>query len=681
LIWLAAARPSILSSTLQKGCVADLRDVIEAELRDRYTLERELGEGGMARVWIATDVRHRRSVAVKVLRPELALSGVADRFLREVRVLAELQHPHILALLDSGSLPLTPGGDRICPFYVMPLVRGETLRARLTREGPLPIDAVNSITSQVAGALDYAHKRGVVHRDVKPENFLIADDQVYLADFGIASALEDAAGDRLTETGLTLGTPAYMSPEQASAERRIDGRSDQYSLACVVFEMLAGEPPFSGSTAQAIMAKRLSGPAPSIGVLRPSIPASAADAMARALSQAPADRFPTTGAFAAALATRTAAPGAPVPFRPAMRRAALAATVGLTLLLAAAWFNRSHTAVPSPGDSHNPSAVEYRKRADREFSAGTQAGTTAAEHLYSQAIALDSGYARAWNGLARAYVHAYNWAFVIPGVPRDSLLTRALRANDQAFVADSGLAMTWVTRAVVMRLVSPTAMTGRLNAVRRALQIDPNDADAWNEYAYNLAEADSLDAATEAWRRAVHLRPTFVETLSFLSVAHLWSRRFDSAMVWADSAIAMGPTNVQARHTAASAALGRGEPARAQLEYETAVRLGGPGPENVGSVAGLAIAHAESGDRAGARRLLLRADSEASQDKTFPVHSVLYLAEGWGALDEPDRAFAWLSRYEQPQELHFQLHLRHDREMDMLRKDPRFLALLAQAGR
>ena len=153
----------------------------------------------------------------------------------------------------------------MCPFYVMPLVQGESLRERLAREGQLSLDTVTAITSQVAAALDYAHKRGVVHRDVKPDNLLLSDDQVYLADFGIASALEDAAGSRLTETGLTLGTPAYMSPEQAAAERRIDGRSDQYSLACVVYEMLAGEPPFSGPTAQAIIAKRLAGPAPSIG--------------------------------------------------------------------------------------------------------------------------------------------------------------------------------------------------------------------------------------------------------------------------------------------------------------------------------------------------------------------------------------------------------------------------------
>jgi Flp pilus assembly protein TadD len=215
--------------------------------------------------------------------------------------------------------------------------------------------------------------------------------------------------------------------------------------------------------------------------------------------------------------------------------------------------------------------------------------------------------------------------------------------------------------------------------VRRALQIDPNDADAWHEYAFDLTEADSLDAAIRAWRRAVRLRPAFVEAVGFLALAHHWSRRFDSAAAWADSAIALAPTNVQARNVAGLAALGRGDPARAQLEFRTAVRLGGPGTEHVASITGVAMAQAAAGDRAGARRLMLSADSEASRDSS--MHSVLFLAEGWAALGEPDRAFAWLRRFEQPLDLHFQLHLRRDREMDPLRGDPRFAALLAPPPR
>jgi len=657
-----------------------LGSILETELRDRYTIERELGAGGMALVWRATDVRHHRAVALKVLRPELALSGVADRFLREVRVLAELQHPHILALLDSGLLPLTPGGEKICPYYVMPLVRGESLRERLAREGPLPLETVNAITSQVAGALDYAHTRGVVHRDVKPDNLLLADDQVYLADFGIASALEDAAGDRLTETGLTLGTPAYMSPEQAAAERRIDGRSDQYSLACVVFEMLAGEPPFSGPTAQAIIAKRLSGPAPSIGVLRPSLPAYVATAMARALAQAPVDRFSTVSGFAAALQPLlSAGPSAPVPaVRPGARWWALGAMgVVLVLVLAFAYLRRARSGVvPAPATMHDATVIELRERGDRAYSQRTQEGISSAVQLYSSAIARDSGYAPAWNGLARAYVFANGWGFSIPGVPNDSLLTQALRATDRAFVADSGLANTWVTRAVVMRQVSPTSRVEVFRAVHRALGIDSLNADAWHAYAGALVDSDSLDKAIDAWRRAVSLRPSFVEAVAFLSLGHLWAGRYDSATAWGDSAIALNPTTIMGHHAAGFAALARGDAARAEREFAEAERLGG-GTEHVSSLAGLAMSRAAEGDRQGARRLLLAAEAPAAASGIYPAHSVVWVAEAWGALGERDRAFALLHRFVEPRDLHFQLHLRHDPGMSPLRGDPRFAALLA----
>ncbi len=660
--------------------MTSLGEVIEAELRDRYTLERELGEGGMARVWIANDVRHHRAVALKVLRPELARSGVADRFLREVRVLADLQHPHILALIDSGLLPMTAGGERLCPFYVMPLVRGETLRDRLTREGPLPLDTVNAITSQVSAALDYAHKRGVVHRDVKPENLLLADDQVYLADFGIASALEDAAGGRLTETGLTLGTPAYMSPEQASADHHIDGRSDQYGLACVVYEMLAGEPPFSGPTAQAIIAKRLSTAPPSISLVRPGLPPHVSVTLNRALARAPADRFPTSTAFAAALDGRGAnTPTVPVPAASPRTRWWVfggVAVAALGLILAFAHLGRGRTAaVATRAASPDSAVIELRERADRAYAQRTQAGISSAVELYSRAIARDSGYAPAWNGLARAYTFANGWGFTIPGVPSDSLLTMALRASDAAFIADSGLASTWVARAIVMRQVTPSSRVEVFRAVHRALAIDSLNADAWHAYAGALVDADSIERALEAWRRAVHLRPSFVEAVAFLSLAHLWAGQYDSAAVWGDSAIALGPTMIQGHHSAGFAALARGDAARAEREFAAAERLGG-GREHVSSLAGLAMARAAEGDRRGARRLLLTAEAPAATTGIYTVHAVVWVAEAWGALGERDRAIALLRRFVEPSDLHFQLHLRHDPGMQPLRADPRFTALV-----
>src|SRR5436853_3234392 len=210
---------------------------LAAALSDRYIIERELGAGGMATVYLAHDVRHDRKVAVKVLRPELAAVIGADRFLKEIKVTANLQHPHILGLIDSGEV------DGLL-YYVMPYVEGESLRDRLTHEKQLPIDDAVRITREVANALDYAHRHHVIHRDIKPENILLHEGQALVADFGIALAVSAAGGSRLTETGLSVGTPQYMSPEQAMGDRALDARSDVYSLAAVLYEMLAGEPPY-----------------------------------------------------------------------------------------------------------------------------------------------------------------------------------------------------------------------------------------------------------------------------------------------------------------------------------------------------------------------------------------------------------------------------------------------------
>ncbi|MEO7522361.1 MAG: serine/threonine-protein kinase, partial [Gemmatimonas sp.] len=219
-------------------------------LPDRYRIERELGAGGMATVYLALDVRHNRQVAIKVLHAELAAVIGLERFLKEIELTAALQHPNILALFDSGEVDGRP-------FYVMPFIDGETLRQRLEREQQLPIADAVLIATQVASALAYAHKRGVVHRDIKPENILLHDGRAAVADFGIALAVQSAGGQRMTQSGLSLGTPQYMSPEQAMGEREITARSDIYALGAVTYEMLTGEPPFSGSSAQAIVARAL----------------------------------------------------------------------------------------------------------------------------------------------------------------------------------------------------------------------------------------------------------------------------------------------------------------------------------------------------------------------------------------------------------------------------------------
>lgn len=279
--------------------MTDALSRLSAALADRYRIEREIGQGGMATVYFAHDLRHDRRVALKVLRPEIAAVIGAERFLREITTTANLQHPHILPLFDSGKVEGTA-------FYVMPFVQGESLRARLSREKQLPIDDSVRITREVAGALDYAHRHGVIHRDIKPENILLHDGQALVADFGIALAVQSAGGQRMTQTGLSLGTPQYMSPEQAMGERDLDARTDVYALGCVLYEMLTGEPPFSGPTAQAIAAKVMTDEPRAPATLRKTIPPQVDAATLTALAKLPADRWESAARFAEALRAESA---------------------------------------------------------------------------------------------------------------------------------------------------------------------------------------------------------------------------------------------------------------------------------------------------------------------------------------------------------------------------------------
>ncbi|MDO8502678.1 MAG: serine/threonine-protein kinase [Gemmatimonadaceae bacterium] len=272
---------------------------LKASLSERYDIEREIGAGGMATVYLARDLRHDRHVALKLLNPELGAVLGVERFLAEIKVTANLQHPNLLPLFDSGT------ADGLL-FYVMPFVEGESLRARLTREKQLPIDEAVRIAVAIANALDYAHSHGVIHRDLKPENILLQAGQPVIADFGIALAVSKAGGNRITQTGLSLGTPQYMSPEQATGDRVIDGRSDIYSLGAVTYEMLTGEAPHTGTTAQAIIARVLIDKPRSMRSTRPAIPEHVEAAVQHALEKLPADRFSTAHEFAEALLGRGA---------------------------------------------------------------------------------------------------------------------------------------------------------------------------------------------------------------------------------------------------------------------------------------------------------------------------------------------------------------------------------------
>ncbi len=322
-----------------------LYERLAAGLDDRYRLERELGRGGMATVWLANDLKHHRQVAIKVLHPELSAAIGSERFLAEIRTTAGLQHPHILGLIDSGVVD-GPAGQLL--YYVMPFVNGETLRARLLREKQLSVPDAVRLAREVASALDYAHRQNVLHRDIKPENILLQDGQALVSDFGIALAMEQAGAPRITQTGMSLGTPAYMSPEQAMAERDIGPRSDIYALGIVTYEMLTGEPPFSGPTAQAIMARALTETPPPLRSRRPTVTPAVDAAVAAALQRLPADRFATAKEFADALDGKGVAP-APATAAARPRRLAVPALLATLLAVAAiaAWSFGSRSAPPA----------------------------------------------------------------------------------------------------------------------------------------------------------------------------------------------------------------------------------------------------------------------------------------------------------------------------------------------
>jgi eukaryotic-like serine/threonine-protein kinase len=323
-----------------------MTDVIErlgAALAGRYTIVRELGRGGMATVFLARDLRHGRMVAIKVLRPDLAIAIGPERFLREIQIAAGLSHPNILSIFDSGQ------ADGML-YYVMPYIEGETLRHRLLRERQLPVGEAVRIVREIAEGLGHAHRHGLVHRDIKPENILLHEGHAVIGDFGLARAIADSRGDRLTETGMAIGTPQYMSPEQASGERDLDQRTDLYSLGCVLFELLTGEPPFGGPNAAAITAKKLSAAIPSIRMVRETVPAGLERVARKALARAPADRYATAAALVEDLVAAAGEETRPVTAgstkagstvvgvaRSFRRRSAAWILAGLVLITSAVW--------------------------------------------------------------------------------------------------------------------------------------------------------------------------------------------------------------------------------------------------------------------------------------------------------------------------------------------------------
>ena len=651
-------------------------NLVNVLLADRYLVELELGRGGMATVWLARDVRHERPVAIKVLHPELAGAIGIERFVREVRLTARLQHPGIVALLDSGVLPDADGTS--LPWYAMAYVAGESLRDRLTREPQLPVEEALRITEDVAAALQAAHREGVIHRDIKPENVLLADGRVYVVDFGIARALIDTGTERLTSTGLAIGTPVYMSPEQASAIA-VDARTDQYSLATVLYEMLAGEPPFTGPTAQSIVARRLTEPPRPLRTVRSAVSTSLESAILRGLERVPADRFPDMAAFAAALRSPTAA--AVGPRDPARRRWSVAVVAACILVLVAfglrAGLRRSGEVPPG---SRDPAMAALYQRGVQAYDRRTPAGTIDAVAAFKAALQRDSTYAPGWTGLAKTYVRAYQRSFTIPGVPRDSVLQLAVVSVGRALALDPRYADAWATQSLLARQVDPTGLGPILRAARQAVALDSSSAPAWHALAVGLAESGDMDAAMAAWRRCVALGPGYTQGLAFLALGHYWRREYDSAEVWADSTIAVDPNFLLGRQTAGVVAIERGNFTRARADFDAARRLS-TAVEVVNSFAGSALVEARAGRLDSARAILRRVEPAAAAYSPTPLHTAVYVAEAYAALGERSRALAWLERYTPREDVHFQLHLRCDPPFSVLAADPRFQSLLLLAGR
>ncbi|HEX4561441.1 MAG TPA: protein kinase [Gemmatimonadales bacterium] len=464
---------------------------LAAALGDRYRVERELGAGGMATVYLAEDLKHHRLVAVKVLRDEFAALLGAKRFLQEIETTARLQHPHILPLHDSGEA-------NGLLFYVMPFVEGESLRDRIASEGALPINEAVRIASEVADALDYAHRRGVIHRDVKPENILLHEGRVLVADFGIALSV-DTAGGRLTETGMAVGTPGYMSPEQAMGERELTARTDVYALGAVLYEMLTGAMPFTGSSSRAIVARLLTEPPLPPSRLRAGVLASLDSVVLKALQKDPVERFAGAEAFRRALAGDDRVPAVRLSRRRTLGAAGVA--VGLVVVGMSVVLLRPNARLPSRAP--DTTAVRLVRNAEFWAQKRTQEGCQKSSDDYSQATVLAPTYAAAWAGLANA--KAFCGLFGT-GNPSDGFATARIAA-EKALSLDSGSFGAWTVLGMA-RLFSDQDWLVARRDLEHAAALDSTRYEPWLYRTWTFFATSQGDSALASIRHASRLAPT-----------------------------------------------------------------------------------------------------------------------------------------------------------------------------
>ena len=765
-------------------------------LRGRYDIERELGRGGMATVWLARDRKHDRTVAVKVLHRELAAALGSERFLREVQITARLSHPHVLPLLDSG-------GQDDTLYYVMPYIDGESLRDRMDREGQLPVDECLTIAREVADALHYAHSQGVVHRDVKPENILLHGGHAVVADFGIARALEQGHGDQLTATGTSIGTPIYMSPEQAHGERDLDGRSDQYSLACVLYEMLVGEPPFTGPTPMAVTARKLTEPAPPLRSRRAGVTAHSESVITRALSRSAADRYGTMADFRRELdVSRTSGetPAASATQRPWMMPLAVGAAMLVALAgwqlwpgansgtsseslssvavlpfanlssdTAQAYFaegltdeivtslssvqgvrvaSRTSTSylvaqgadlatvaerlgveavvegsVRASGDSlriaarlvgakdgypiwsrtfDRTSADAFRIQeeiaqaivaaltgglengASRVASTGTsdpvaydlylqaramrvrqtQQTLRRSADYYTQSLALAPDFARAHAGLAEVRSIQGFYEFE----PPTEVFPAAAAAAETAIRLEPRLGSAYSSRAYVA-LYHDWDTERAEREFKRAIDVEPENALAHQWYANLLTVTQRFDEAEAEFQRARALDPAYPVRNATLIWVQYYRRDFAKAEQAYRRALESDSTYALTFLWGSMALEALGNLEEAQRAAERSVMLSNDG---VGFVASLARIHALRGDRAQAEALL----SRVSEARVVPAYDVAKIEL---ALGRKEQALRWLQRAFDDRS-RWMVMLRVDPQLDALRGDPRFEALVNKVG-
>src|SRR6266542_2795253 len=709
---------------------------VKGALESRYSIERELGRGGMATVYLAQDFRHGRSVAVKVLHPELASAVGSERFLREIKLAARLNHPHILPLFDSGEA----GGFL---FYVMPFIEGESLRDRMNREGQLPLEDSLAIGRAVASALDYAHRRQIVHRDIKPENIMLNESEAMVMDFGIAKAVSLAGTDTITQTGMIVGTPAYVSPEQAAGELEIDGRSDQYSLGCVLYEMLTGARPFSGPTAQSVLTKRFTDPVPLLSQALEGVPDEIDRALSKAMAKDAAARFTTSGEFARALVAPTVTTPTATPVPDGVQAVKSIAVLPFTNTSAdpeneyftdgvAEEIINALSKIKSLGVASRTSTFAYKGKTEDIREIGKKLEVSAILEgsvrkmgkkirVSAQLINVANGY-QLWS---ERYDREIEDIFAIQEEIAQNIV-KALRvvisdeekrAIEKVATANVQAYDYYLRGRKFFHQHRRTSIEFARQMFTRAIEIDPKYARAYAGiadccsilYMYFDARESNLKQADSASRKALELDPQLAEAHSAMGLAFSLSKQFAEANREFEKAMELDPKLYEAPYFYGRACLAQGKSFEAAPLFEKAAQLR---PEDYQAPTFLASAYAGQGRIHEASKASRRAVAVIEEWLDLNPDDARALNLGatiWSNLGETDRALEWARRSlvidpEDPQLLYnvacvyaiegmkedaiscleraidkgygHREWLLHDSDLNSLRSDKRFQALL-----